>query len=113
MPVVPTPGDYDDGEIAGMMIGKGNRSTRRKPAPLPLCPPRKHMLCPDANSGRRGGNPASKRLSYGTAKLPKHKGLQLTWVPGHECFEGNETVIQLAKFGSECPPIGLEPAGDT
>jgi hypothetical protein len=38
-PIVPTPGDYDDGEIGGMMIGKGNRSTRRKPAPVPLYPP--------------------------------------------------------------------------
>jgi hypothetical protein len=25
--------------------------------------------CPDANPGRRGGKPASKRLNYGTAKL--------------------------------------------
>jgi hypothetical protein len=32
------PGDYDNGEIGGM-IGRGNRSTRRKPAPVPLCPP--------------------------------------------------------------------------
>jgi hypothetical protein len=32
-PIVPAPGDYDDGEIGGM-IGKGNRSTRRKSAPL-------------------------------------------------------------------------------
>jgi hypothetical protein len=39
MPIVPTPGDYDDGEIAGMVIGKGNRSTRGKSAPVPLCPP--------------------------------------------------------------------------
>jgi hypothetical protein len=38
-PVVPTPSDYDAGEFDGMMIGKGNRSTRRKPAPVPLCPP--------------------------------------------------------------------------
>jgi hypothetical protein len=37
-PIVPAPGDYDDGEIGGM-IGKGNRNTRRKPAPMPLCPP--------------------------------------------------------------------------
>jgi hypothetical protein len=37
-PIVPAPGDYDDGEIGGM-IGKGNRSTRRKPAPVPLCSP--------------------------------------------------------------------------
>jgi hypothetical protein len=35
---VPAPGDYDDGEIGGM-IGRGNRSTRRKPAPVSLCPP--------------------------------------------------------------------------
>jgi hypothetical protein len=38
-PIVPNPGDYDDGEIGGMMIGRGNQSTRRKPAPVPLCPP--------------------------------------------------------------------------
>jgi hypothetical protein len=38
-PIVPAPVDYDDGEIGGMEIGRGNRSTRRKPAPVPLCPP--------------------------------------------------------------------------
>jgi hypothetical protein len=37
-PIVPAPGDYDDGEFGGM-IGKGNRSTRRSLAPVPLCPP--------------------------------------------------------------------------
>jgi hypothetical protein len=26
-------------EIGGMKVGRGNRSTRRKPAPAPLCPP--------------------------------------------------------------------------
>jgi hypothetical protein len=36
--IMPAPGDYDDGEIGGM-IGKGNRSTRRKPVPMPICPP--------------------------------------------------------------------------
>jgi hypothetical protein len=38
-PIVPARGEYDDGEIGGM-IGRGNRSTRRKPAPVPLCPPK-------------------------------------------------------------------------
>jgi hypothetical protein len=38
-PIVSAPDDYDDGEIGGMMIGRGNRSTRRNPAPVPLCPP--------------------------------------------------------------------------
>jgi hypothetical protein len=37
-PNVPAPGDYDDGEIGGM-IGRGNRNTWRKSAPVPLCPP--------------------------------------------------------------------------
>jgi hypothetical protein len=35
-PTVPAPGDYDDGEFGGLKIGRGNRSTRRKPAPAPL-----------------------------------------------------------------------------
>jgi hypothetical protein len=37
-PIVPAPGDCEDEEIGGMN-GRGNRSTRRKPAPTPLCPP--------------------------------------------------------------------------
>jgi hypothetical protein len=44
-PIVPAPGDYDDGEIGG----RGNRCTRRKPAPVPLCPPQTPHACPDAN----------------------------------------------------------------
>jgi hypothetical protein len=32
--------DDDDDEVGGMNgFGRGNRSTRRKPAPTPLCPP--------------------------------------------------------------------------
>jgi hypothetical protein len=58
--IVPAPGDYDDGEIGGM-IGKGNRSTRRKPVPVPLCPPQTSHACPDANPGRRGGKPVNER----------------------------------------------------
>jgi hypothetical protein len=38
-PIVSAPSDYDDGEFGGMKIGKGNLSTRRKPASAPLCPP--------------------------------------------------------------------------
>jgi hypothetical protein len=47
-PIVPAPGDNDDGEICGMMIGWGNRSTQRKPAPVLLCPPQ----TPHARPGR-------------------------------------------------------------
>jgi hypothetical protein len=31
--------DGDCGEFGGMKIGRENRSTRRKPAPAPFCPP--------------------------------------------------------------------------
>jgi hypothetical protein len=37
-PIVPAPFVYDDGAVGGM-IGGRNRSTRRKPTPMPLCPP--------------------------------------------------------------------------
>jgi hypothetical protein len=37
-PILPALGNYVDGEICGI-IGRGNRSTRRKPAPVPLCQP--------------------------------------------------------------------------
>jgi hypothetical protein len=39
-PIVPAPGDYDDGELCGM-IGRGNlkHNTQRKPAPVPLYSP--------------------------------------------------------------------------
>jgi hypothetical protein len=37
-PIEPAP---DDGAFRGMRIGRGNRSksTRRKAAPVPICPP--------------------------------------------------------------------------
>jgi hypothetical protein len=38
-PIVPAPGDCEDGEVGEMKIDRGNQSTRRKPAPAPLCPP--------------------------------------------------------------------------
>jgi hypothetical protein len=31
--------DYNYGAVGGMRTGKGNRNTRRKPAPVPLFPP--------------------------------------------------------------------------
>jgi hypothetical protein len=49
-PTVPVPGDYD-GEFGEMMIGSGNQSTWRKPAPVPLCPPQ----TPHDLTGRKPG----------------------------------------------------------
>jgi hypothetical protein len=56
------------GAIGGIKIGRGNRSTRRKPTPVSLCPPQNptwqtRSRTPD----RSGGKPATNRLSYGAA----------------------------------------------
>jgi hypothetical protein len=50
-PIVPAPGDCDDGEFGGMKIGRGNRSTRRKPAPAPLYPPQIPLARPGLQPG--------------------------------------------------------------
>jgi hypothetical protein len=48
------PGDCDDVEVGGMNgSGRGNRSTRRKPASTPLCP----SQIPLARPGREHGPP--------------------------------------------------------
>jgi hypothetical protein len=67
-PIVLAPGDYDDREFGGMKIGRGNRSTRRKPSPAPVCPPQIPL---DQTPGRRGGKPATNRMSYGAALVPR------------------------------------------
>jgi hypothetical protein len=62
--------DDDCGATGGMNIGRGNRSTRRKPAPVPLRPPQiPHDLTPGSNSGRCGGKPGCNRLSYSMANI--------------------------------------------
>jgi hypothetical protein len=57
-PIMPAPGDYD-GEIGGM-LGRGNRSTRRKPAPAPLCPPQTPHV---ARTRTRAAAVGSQRLT--------------------------------------------------
>jgi hypothetical protein len=56
------------GAIGGIKIGTGNRSTQRKPAPAPLCPPQNPTWPdPGSNPDHRGGKPVTNRLSYGAA----------------------------------------------
>jgi hypothetical protein len=38
-PIAPATVDCEDAEFCGIKIGRGNRSTGRKPAAAPLCPP--------------------------------------------------------------------------
>jgi hypothetical protein len=66
-PIMPVLGDYDDGEIGGIMVGRGTEVLGEN---LPQCRfvhHKPHMLCPDVNPGCRGGKPATNHLSYGTA----------------------------------------------
>jgi hypothetical protein len=53
-PLLTVPGDCEDGEVGGINgFGRGNRSTRRKPAPKPVCPPQ----IPLARLGCKPGPP--------------------------------------------------------
>jgi hypothetical protein len=51
--------DDECGAVGGM-IGRGNRSTRRKPVPMPLCPP---QIPQDATRARTQGAVGNRRLS--------------------------------------------------
>jgi hypothetical protein len=66
-PLVPAPGDYDDGEICGMMIGMGKPMYSEKTCSNAALSTTNPTCCSDANPGRRGGKPATNRLSYDTA----------------------------------------------
>jgi hypothetical protein len=59
--------DGDCGAIGGMKIGRGNRSTRIKPAPVPLCPSQIPHDLTRARTQGPGGKPATNRLSYSVA----------------------------------------------
>jgi hypothetical protein len=65
-PIVRAPGDYDDGEIGGL-IGRGSRSTRRKSAPVPLCPPQTPYA---ARTRTRAAAMGSQRLTASATARP-------------------------------------------
>jgi hypothetical protein len=69
-PIVRAPGDYDVGEISGKMIGRGNRSTRRKLAPVPLCPPQTPH---DAPTRARAPGVGSQRLTACATARPGYR----------------------------------------
>jgi hypothetical protein len=69
--------DDECGAVGGMRIGRGNRRTRRKAAPMPLYSPQiPHNLTPGSNPGHRGGKPATKRLSYGMALIGSKRRIE-------------------------------------
>jgi hypothetical protein len=60
----------DDNECGaiGEMLGRGNQSTWRKPAPVCYVYHKSHMPDLGFNLDHHGGKPVTNRLSYGTAK---------------------------------------------
>jgi hypothetical protein len=56
------------GAVGGMTIGRGNRRTMRKPAPVPLCRPQiAHDLTWALTRAAVVGKQEINRLSYSTA----------------------------------------------
>jgi hypothetical protein len=67
--------EADCGAIGGMKIGRGNRSTRRKPAPAPLCPP---QIPHDQTRARtRAATVGSQRLTAWAMVRPQNEMLRL------------------------------------
>jgi hypothetical protein len=66
-PIVPAPSDCEDREFGGMN-GRGNRSTRRKPAPAPLCPPQ--ILLVQTRDWTRAAAVGSQRLTASAMARP-------------------------------------------
>jgi hypothetical protein len=61
---------HDYGLVGGMTIGRGNRRTRRKPAPVLFSPPQiPYDLIWHQTRGCRGGKSANNRLSYVTVTV--------------------------------------------
>jgi hypothetical protein len=79
-PIVPAPDDYDDGEFVEMKIGRGIRSTRRKPAPAPLCPPQ--IPLDQTRARTRAAGVGSQRLTAWAMARPK---LHIKTVPDRLC----------------------------
>jgi hypothetical protein len=98
--------DDECGVVGGMRIGRGNRSTRRKPVSVPLCPPQiPHDL--GSNPGRRGGKPATNPLSYGTANVTGNSRCQFSRSFQRKSTHGVRGYLDLA--GRSSVPRSQEP----
>jgi hypothetical protein len=97
-PIMPAPGDYDVGEIGGM-IGKGNRSTRRKLAPVPVCPPQTpHAARKRTWSAAVGSQRLTAELRHGPY-IPEDRNLHNLWCKNLKSYIRLEfTHINLIHF---------------
>jgi hypothetical protein len=61
------PGDYENGEFGGMMIGREIEVLGENLPQCHVAHQKSHMTSPGANPSRRGGKLATNRVIYGTA----------------------------------------------
>jgi hypothetical protein len=93
--IVPAPGDYDDGEFGGIKIGRGNRSTQRKPAPAPLCLP---QIPFDQTRDRiRTAAVGSQRLTAWAMARPSHGLVSKSFA---SATDGKEMLVWSPSFKS-------------
>jgi hypothetical protein len=92
------PGDCDNGEVGGMNdFGRGNRSTRRKPTPTPLCPPQIPLARPGSEPGPPRGKPATNRFSYGAADIIC---TDCAFSPLPNAFTTSNTITSLSELSA-------------
>jgi hypothetical protein len=93
-------GEGDCGAVGGMKIGRGNRSTRRKPALAPLCPPQIPLDQPRDRT--RAGEMGSQRLTAWAMARPQ-------WILGR--FFSSDVKekpnIFVMRLITDRKPIGL------
>jgi hypothetical protein len=105
----------DCGAIGGMKIGRGKLSTRRKPAPAPLCPPQ--IPHDQTRAWSRVAAVGNQRLTAWAMALPsptlitKWRDYQICWmtIVKREHRERNETwdlmeSLRISQCGIFCMP---------
>jgi hypothetical protein len=92
--------DGDCGPVSGMKIGSEHRSTRRKPAPAPLCPPQIPL---DETRARTRAAAMARPHSDDTALHPECKEAQFTTVSSRAAVPVKRDVVCTARKGIPRP----------
>jgi hypothetical protein len=93
--------------LDGMKTGRGKGSTRRKPAPVPLCPPQipHNLTWAEPGPPRWEGGDLPPELWYGQSFLSYSKRMR-TWRPqtGHYLLFSKQCMITLLTcLDDHCP----------
>jgi hypothetical protein len=78
------------GAVGGMRIGRGNRSTEIKSAPVPLWPPQIAHNLTWAGTRAHSGKPAINCLCYGTAFIYQLVSIQASYGFGKLIRKGSD-----------------------